>query len=871
MDRDESNDSGMRLASWSCSCSRISQFYCSVCVLSHISTDDGRQHTVSPLSGDESSRRCSMCKSTSVGGSDTATIEVQSRLVSGNRLSIASDLPGTTDGRDLRSEMISLKRELNQHMTQILDGLTVFDDARRRTGPPEQRLHETEQLLDETRQEVESLTQEKIRLQQLAQSPSTSRTDPGQSQALEALLEVIKNKEVECVRLTNTISELSAQNRSLVTEVSGLSAQLRHSPSGNREAGIPSGLTAEAIAICTAQKVSEVMPILADMKVSSNWMSSQGLEGFLNLTDLAVQDPEKAPSARKVAKVCIRISKLVGHCKAISGLGRYMSLRLERDMPGCLLLSNYLKKIYLRTYEDPASKELFREIVGRIQNNIPAFDAAAALIAHFSEALPAASLSHFSKSLLCYLEEPDETTTKWLEYLQEVPVDWDPEIKPAALVSIQSLLYASAEQRFPRACLYLTELLISNKVQSASTLISFIFNCCEAIKNGNRHVYSLVFKLHGLVQSKEELIETAITAMQQFSAEATIEQVALLMCALDSICDGHYEALTWLYTDWTNAGEALGLLKLLLETETLEEATHSTEHLLRALATSLAATETAICLKFMHRLYRSKNKHREGLMFSLTSLVRTPIASFFLKDLAALPEEGASPELLADTNKLLNLARKYPVEDILTTAKYLASLIGLLRAEGVKVPVVNNGLKFVLKQRTEHLKRLAAALKSMVKSAPASAHLAVTLLGLLPKQPEETVFLLLFVPDMVVMLANTPLITPESIFSFCDNVLVKCFEVKNYTLLRIFKSQLLDPKLLSPLTEYIRFSKSPITINDVYGLNLLPNVKADCIQVFDCMRGESLSVVLKQPIKVDTSSSFVFVDNGGIFCCGGED
>ena len=869
MDKDESNDSGIHLASWSCSCASMPLYYCSVCVLAHINSEEGKQHVVSQLGGADTSRRCSMCKTAS-HSSDAVTVQAQSRLVSGNRMSLTSDSGDMGEDRDLRAEMLSLRTDINQHMSQVLDGLTVFDDARRRAGPPEQRLRETEQLLDETRQEVESLTHEKIRLQQLTQSPSTGRTDPGQSPALEALLEVLKNKEGECVRMAQEVRELSQLNRSLVTEVSGLSAQLRHSASGSTGVGTTGGLTAEEIAICTAQKVSEVMPILADMKVSSNWLSSQGLEGFLNLTDLAVQDPEKAPSARKVAKVCIRICKLVGHCKAVSGLGRYMRLRLERDMPGCLMLSNYLKKIYQRTCEDPAAKELFREIMGRIQNNIPAFDAAAALIAHFSEALPAASLSHFSKSLLSYLEEPDETTSKWLEYLQQVPVNWAPEIKTAALTSIQSLLYAISEQRFPKACLYLTELLISNKVKSANGLVSFIFNCCEAIKDGNRHVYSLIFKLHGLVESREELIEAAVNAMQLFSSAATIEQVALLMCALDSISEGHYGALAWLYTDWASAGEALGLLGLLLETETLEEATHSCEQLLNSLAASLTATETATCIKFMHRLYRAKTKHRDGLMFSLTSLVRTPIAAFFLKDLAALPEEGASPEMLADTNKLLNLVRKYPDEEILTTAKFLASLIGLLRTEGVKVPMVNKGLKFVLKQRTEHLKRLAAALKPMVKSEPASAQLAVTLLGLLPKVPDETVFLMLFVPDMVMFLASTPMIQPESIISFCSTVLVKCFEVKNYTLLRILKSQQQDNKL-GPLTDLIRYSKPPYSITDVYELNLLPNVKADCIQVFDCMRGESLSIVLKQPVKVDTSSSFVFVDNGSIFCCGGED
>ena len=868
MDRDESIDHSFRLASWSCSCAPVPLYYCSVCVLEHITREKAKQHTVTQLSTSDRSRTCSRCKSTSQG-SDAITIEAQSVHLSGNRISISSDLPDLGEGRDLRSEMLSLRTDITQHMNQVLEGLSVFDEARRRAAPSDLRLRETEQLLDETRQEVEVLTQEKIRLQQMTLGSSTSRTDAGQSPALEGLLEVIKNKETECVRLAHEVRELSQQNRSLVTEVSGLSAQLRHSSTGGQVIS-SGGLTAEEVAICTAQKVSEIMPILTDMNVSNEWLTSKGLEGFLSLSELAVQDPEKAPSARKIAKVCIRICQLVGHCKAMSGLGRYMRLRLERDMPGCLMLINYLKKTYQRTYEDPASKELFREIMGRLQNNIPEFDAAVGLIAHFSEALPAESLSHFSKALLSYLEEPDETTSKWLSYLKQVPVDWAPEIRSEALESIKSLLFASAERRFPRACLYLIELLISNQVENSKSLIAFIYHCCEALKGGNRHVYSLIFKLHGLVQENEELIEPAMNAMQQFGgARATIEEVALLMCALESIISGQYGALAWLYSDWGNAGEALGLLGLMLETETLEEATHSAEQLFTALASTLTSAETAICIKFMHRLFRSKPKHRDGLLFSLTSLVKTPLASFFLKDLTALPEEGASPEMLKDTDKLLNLVRKYPMEDIVTTGKYLASLICMLRAEGVTAPIVSKELKFVLRQRTEHLKRLSSALKPMVKSEPASAPLAVTLLSLLPKVPDETVYLMLFVPDMVMYLASTPMMASESVISFCENVLVKCFKERNFTLLRILKSQLQDSKLL-PLADLVRRSKSPISILDVYELNLLPNVKADCIQVFDCMRNESISVVLKQPVKVDTSSSFVFVDNGSIFCCGGE-
>jgi hypothetical protein len=666
--------------------------------------------------------------------------------------------------------------------------------------------------------------------------------------------------------LAEEVYELSQQHKSLETEVSGLSAQLRKSSSH-----ISTSLTAETIAIRTAQKLSEIMPILADTKASRNWLSSQGLNGFLGLSDLAVQDDEKAPNARKVAKICIQISKLIGHCKAGSGLGRYMGLKLEKDMSGCLMLVKYLKKIYKRTCEDPMAKVLFMEIVGRMQDNLPTFEAAASLIAHLSDALPALPLAHFSKSLFSYLEEPDEATSTWLSSLHAVAVNWTPDLQATALACIQSLLYATAEQQFPRACLYLTELLISKKVNDMRPLIQFILNCSEAIKCGNRHVYSLIFKLHGLIVSNDQLIEAAICAMKHFTgASATTEQISLLICALGSVAAGHYSSLEWLYTDWTSAGEALGLLGLILETETLEEAIHSAEQLLTAFASSLTAEETAICLKLANRLYKSKRNNRSGLLFSLTSLVQTPLSSFFLKDLAAIPEENASPEQLADSSKLLNLVRKYPTEDIITAARHLAALIGQLRIEGVTAAIFTKELKLVLKQRTVQLRRLSAVLKPMVKSEPASAHLAMEMLELLAEAGNENVHLMLFVPEMITYLAARPVMPAEAVISFAENVLIKCFKVKNYTLLRILKNQLLDIDATLPLVDLIRRSKSALSIVDVYELNLLPNVKLDCIQVYDCMRGECLSVPLKQSVKVDTSSSFVFVDDGSIFCCGGE-
>ena len=777
------------------------------------------------------------------------------------RISTGSEtMVGETDATDLRSQLYELRADVVSHMTQALDGLNAFEEAKNREPGAD---------TEEAKQERDALRQERLRMQTIAEVP---RTGAGRQEGgVDGLLEALKRRETECAELTKELRELSAQNRSLVSEVSGLSSQLRLA---GTKAGQPissSGITAEDVAVVTARKVSEMMPILSDIRVSNTWLSSKSMESFLQLADLTIQDPDRAPSARKVAKICVLIAQLVGPCKPVSSLGNVMRVRLENDATGCLQLVKHLKIIYSATRDDAASRVLLTEILSRMQANLPTFDSAVSLLAHLSSTLPALLLSHFARAFFNYLEEPDETTSKWLIELAALPVQWDASIKNTALGCVQSLLYAIAEQKFHKSCLQLLELLVHQQVPDQEPMLTFIMKAADAIKCGNLTVTSLIHKLYSFIHTYPDQVENAFKAMKLFpGADTTKEKVTLLMCQLESLSSNRHTSMNWLYNDWSSATEALTLQKQLTESEGLEESAQVGENLFTALSAILTSAEAQTCIKLMRRLYEVKEGKRDGLMFSLISLVKTNLASLFLKELAALPEEHATPAQVEETSKLLNLVRKYPSEDLLTAARHLASMMCLLRNENVQDVILTRELKIVLKQRTESLKKLLTALKPMVKSEPASCPLAVRLLSLLPKVPDELVYLMLFVPEVEMNLASAPMLTGTTAVRFCLDVLVKSFEVKNLTLLKIMRSQLQDGKLM-PLAELLRKSqKEHLTILDVYELNLLPNVKPDCIQVFDCMRNETEAVLTRQAIKVDTSSSFVFIDNGNIFVCGGQ-
>jgi len=205
---------------------------------------------------------------------------------------------------------------------------------------------------------------------------------------------------------------------------------------------------------------------------------------------------------------------------------------------------------------------------------------------------------------------------------------------------------------------------------------------------------------------------------------------------------------------------------------------------------------------------------------------------FFAKDLAQLSEINEEKQHVKETSKLINAVRKNATYVVLSTGRYLASMISQLLVCGIAVPILTKELKVVLIQKTNNLKQVLAAIRPMMKVEVVAANLALHLIKLLPKHPDEHVHLIAFVADLENNLSSAPMITNEVAIHFCEDAVLPCFQLDNITLLVIMHSELQSAKV-NFLVDMLRLVKRKFTTLDVYKLCLLLNVQPEFMRIFD--------------------------------------
>lgn len=626
--------------------------------------------------------------------------------------------------------------------------------------------------------------------------------------------------------------------------------------------------------------LASVLPLLNELHVGDVRMNTRSMESFLAIIELGIRQPAKSLQVRKVMKTCVLIARLVGASKAVTSFCQTILRHLEENPEKCLQLVRSLKNIYKTVAKEEGSSELMKAILHRLEENYASFEGTMGIVGIMSTVLPPKQLTELTQALFLFIEKPAEVTKEWLAGLVAIPLQWKEEHKEKAFLSIRNLMAATIKLNFDESCLQLLNLLNKHTDEDPEPLLAFISHASETLHTDPLPTKVLISNIYTFLVSPDsspELSQQVLSALRtHFTNEASRESVALLMCILIALERDTYAGLTWLFGDENETcpvESVRKLLKLMLENGMELGKTAETADMFFTVLTAvqgLAAGDGIAFIKATSRLCEAKPTKTQIIIESLTDLMNNPAVHPFINEIAQLESLNELKGQAIETRKLLNTVRKFHAETVLPAASNLTNTILHLRKAESSMPVFTRKLKRILLEKTNNLNQLLAAIQPLLKSDKAAAPLVIRLLEMLPEQTDANVRLLSGVGDLVSGLASESQIAIETAVQFCEDAVLPCFSTANVHLLEILYAQAQAAKL-AYLVDMLRTSKRKFTALDIYDHCLLPLVQPDSLRIFDCSRHESMTIPLDQPIKVDSSSSYAFVDDGGIVCCGGSD
>jgi len=817
--------------------------------------------------------------------------------------------------KTFRTMLNGLGEFFYEHICTAIDYRPAASEAEAVAAPQDDsRVQKLEILLEQRGKEVEHLTQENQQLREQL-TRATAKTSPAkpagkqvpetkpapevapelsQLSALGTLLEKFDKQQAQTREVSQENGVLSEQVRSLTERLAteeALRAQAEAalqelSPTGPAATTTPHLTHAHASGSSheTAISLASVIPLLNELQVGDSRLNTKSLESFLSIVELGIRQPAKAAQVRKAMKTCVRVARLVGASKAVTFFGQAIKRKLEEDPEQCLRLVHDLKRIYLKVEKEEGSGGLMKEILLKLEGDSTAFDGTVRVIGYLSEVLPPSQLTELTQALFHFLGNPSEETKEWLDALSVIPLQWEEQYREKAVQGIRKLMAAVIKMNFDAACLQLLQILNTYTHADPEPLFIFISRASEALRSERPpiHVQTLVTKLFIFLQLEvspemsKELDHKSFAALRvYFTSDTNRETVALLMCILMALEKSTHSGLTWLYGDG-KAGpveHALKLLRLMQESGTELVASAEVADKFFSSFTSvqgLTAAESLVFIKATGHLCEAKPTKAQAIVESLTDMMSNAAAHPFVNEIAQLSDINEAKGHLVETRKLLNTVRRFPTDAVLPTARFLANTILQLRKAGTTVPILTRKLKMVLLDKTNNLKQMLAAIRPLMKSEEAAPSLVLKMIELLPEQPDDQVHLLSFVGDLANSLASFALISNETAIHFCEDAVLPCFATENVNLLVMMHAQLQAAKT-NYLVEMLRNVKRKFTTLDIYEQCMLPSLQPDALRIFDCARLEAKTIRLEQMIKVDTSSSYAFVDEGGIICCGGSD
>ena len=626
--------------------------------------------------------------------------------------------------------------------------------------------------------------------------------------------------------------------------------------------------------------LASVMPLLNELHVGDVRMNTRSMESFLAIIELGIRQPDRAIQVRKAMKTCVLIARLVGASKAVTSFCQTIRRNLEESPEKCLQLIHSLKSIYRTVAKEEGSSEVMTAILHRLEENYESFEGTMEIIGFLSTVLPPNQITELTQALFLFLEKPAGHTKEWLAALVAMPLEWTEQHKEKALLSIRSLMAATTKLSFDESCLQLLHLLNKHTSEDPEPLLAFISHASQALLTDPLPTKVLISNIYTFLVSPDsspELSQQVLSALRKhFTNEASRESVALLMCVLIALERGTYEGLTWLFGDGNETCSVESVrkfLKLMLENGMELGKTAEISDLFFTALTAvqgLAAGDGLAFIKATSRLCEAKPTKVQIILETLTDLMNDPAVHPFINEIAQLEGLNEPKGQAIETRKLLNTVRKFHTETVLPAASNLTNTILHLRKAEINRPIFTRKLKLILLEKTNDMNQFLAAIQPLVKSDKAAAPLVLRLLEMLSELADAKVHLLSGVGGLVNALASESQIAIETAIQFCEDAVMPCFATANVPLLEILYAQVQAGKV-AYLGDMIRASNRKFTTLDICDHSILPLIQPDSLRIFDCSRHESMTIPLDQPIKVDSSSSYAFVDNGGIVCCGGSD
>jgi len=804
-----------------------------------------------------------------------------------------------------RSMLNGIGEPFYEHICTAIDYQPALPEAEvSETPQDDSQVQKLELLLDQRGQEVEQLTQENQRLREQLNRATVKTVSPKpaakaapevapelpQLAALNALLEKFDKQQAQVQEVLRENGVLSEQVRAL-TERLATEESLRAEAEAALQT-IPKEATVKPAAPVIVERttggnteglgqeivcsLASIMPLLNELRVGD--ANTRSMDNFLAMVELGIRQPAQAAQVRKTLKTCVLIARLVGASKAVTLFSQVIRRKFEESPEDCLQLVHSLKHIYRSVAKEEGAREVMKEILLKLEGDSAALTEMVKLIGFLSDALSPNQLSELTQALFRLLGRPAAETKDWLEALAAIPLQWQEQYREKALQSIRKVLAAAVLMNFDGACLQLLQILNKYTHADPEPLFAFISGASESLHTDPVPIKTLITKLFTFLVSPEtsqDLSPKVLSALRiYFTSDSNRESIALLMCVLIALEKDTYAGLTWLYGEGDSAGPVeyvRKMLRLMLENGTeMGTSAEVMDSFFDAVngVQGLAGADSLAFLKVTSHLCEAKPAKTQIILKSLTDVLSNAAAHPFIHAIAQLCDVNEAKGHQAETRKLLNTVRKFPTEALLPTANSLTSSILALRKADITMPIFTHKLKLVLRENTNNLNLLVAAIQPLLKSEKAAAALALRMLELLPEQTEERVHLLSFVGDLASALAAE--IAVETAVQFCEDAILPCFVTENVHLLEMLQAQLQTSKL-AYLMDMLRSSKRKFTTLDIYEQCFLPLLLPDTMRIFDCSRLESKTIPIEHPIKVDSSSSYAFVEDGGIVCCGGSD
>ena len=569
-------------AVFQCVCSPLS--FCPTCLLTHLQTPSG-PHTISlagqpgqfvcglckTLSNDPVSCRypvclCRQCVATYHMGGELPQYEVLAKEAAAapeielkRRAAIPEEaLKQRAEGRSdsLQAIMTGKRNDMRQQLMQVMENINSFEEVIARAIYLEEKLLETKN----------ALRQAEGQLAERSAEPHSGRGfDEGQMERFSAMMgrveplirdnerllsenrlfaERIQTLEKQLVDQTS----LSHKIETLSQEVSQLKTELFMSVQKEMQAVTEKSTKQmqetlqdqlEETARVAAQKVSDVIPLVAHLQLDSEWMDAPTVESVFTLASLAISGELRSADMRHVSRVCLLFAKLLGPCSDMAAFSVNMRKVLQKNSERGVALLRDLEAVYAKTKGCRQATDLIKALMRLVGS--PKFDDSISIASKFAKVLELEFLCEFTASVTQFFAAETPLLQEWRQALTGISVDWADQ--QLAVRSLEALAAGIVGSQFSETYLYLTLFVQAGRTHAPTTVLTFAGRAAKLLQHDpprdrlNAYIQQTLQFLEAIGNHADfrKLAERTFAITKMMNEDATVAEINRLSLLLSEI------------------------------------------------------------------------------------------------------------------------------------------------------------------------------------------------------------------------------------------------------------------------------------------------------------------------------------------------